>query len=147
MATALGNPTPLPTPAERPQADVVIYDGNCRICTGQMQRLARWDGRGQLSYLSLHDPAVTVRYPDLEHEDLMRNMVIVDGLGQRHRGADAAVHLARTMPSLWWLAPLRLPGTRWLWRWLYGHVARRRYLFGRTAAQCTDGACAWRDPD
>ena len=35
---------PLPSPADRPEAEVVIYDGHCRICTGQIRRLARWDG-------------------------------------------------------------------------------------------------------
>ena len=54
------NPPPLhlPTPAERPDADVVIYDGQCGICTAQVRKLPWWDCQGKLSYLSLHDPEV-----------------------------------------------------------------------------------------
>ena len=27
----------LPTPTERPEADIVIYDGHCKFCTGQVR--------------------------------------------------------------------------------------------------------------
>src|SRR5689334_7244326 len=72
------SPRRLPSPAERPDADVVIYDGHCRICTAQIRKLAWWDCQGKLSYLSLHDPEVAKRYPDLTHERLMEEMVVVD---------------------------------------------------------------------
>ena len=48
----------LPTVLERPEADVIIYDGHCRFCRGQVERLSRWDTGGRLAYLSLHDPEV-----------------------------------------------------------------------------------------
>ncbi len=32
--------TPLPSPADRPNADIVIYDGHCRICTAESQQAA-----------------------------------------------------------------------------------------------------------
>lgn len=132
----------LPTPVDRPAADVVIFDGDCRICMAQMRRLERWDRGGQLAFVSLHDPQIRLRYPDLEHSELMRNLVVVDRRGGRHHGADAFAYLTRRLPWLWWLAaPLNLPGTAPLWRWLYGHVAARRYLFGR-ANKCDDGSCA-----
>ena len=50
---------PLPTPADRPDADVLIYDGHCGICTSQVARLAKWDSRGSLAFVSLHDPLVS----------------------------------------------------------------------------------------
>ncbi len=132
----------LPSPADRPDADVVIYDGDCRICTGQVQRLDRWDGRGRLAYLSLHDPQVAERYPDLSHDDLMQNMYIVDQQDRRHRGAEAIRFLSRRLPRLWWLAPLlHVPLSMPLWQFLYRQVADRRYLFGKTE-QCTDDTCA-----
>lgn len=142
MTTATLGDEPLPTPAERPEADVVIYDGACRICTSQMQRLERFDD-GRLAFLSLHDAEVARRFPDLEHDDLMRNLVVVDGEGRRHRGADAFAYLAGRLPKLWWLRPMRLPGTAPIWRWLYKHVAARRYLFGRIggARGCESGEC------
>ena len=39
---------PLPDMDQRPSADVVIYDGDCRICTSQIRRIQRWDPGGRL---------------------------------------------------------------------------------------------------
>jgi predicted DCC family thiol-disulfide oxidoreductase YuxK len=131
----------LPTPTERPDADVVIYDGHCVICTGQIQRLARWDTKGSLAYISLHDPEVARRWPDLAYDDLMKNMYVVDQQGQRHRGAAAIRYLSRRLPRLWWLAPvLHIPGTLPIWQALYQQVAKRRYRFGRIES-CENGSC------
>lgn len=132
----------LPRPEERPGSDVVIFDGNCRICTAQVSKLAWWDCRKRLSYLSLHDPEVARRYPDLTHEQLMRDMYVVDRQGRRHRGAEAIRYLSRRLRRLWWLAPLlHLPFTLPLWQWVYRQIADRRYRFGRID-DCKDGACS-----
>ncbi len=131
----------LPRPEQLPGADVVIFDGQCVFCRGQVERLRRWDGKGRLAFLSLHDEAVARRYADLTHEQLMREMVVVDRRGNRHAGADAIRYLSRRLPRLWLLAPLlHFPGTMWLWRRLYQFVAQRRYrLRGKTT--CDGGTC------
>jgi predicted DCC family thiol-disulfide oxidoreductase YuxK len=135
-------PTHLPSPTERPDADVVVYDGNCRICTSQIRRLPWWDCQGKLAYLSLHDPEVARRYPDLTYEMLMRDMYIVDRAGHRHRGAAAIRYLSRRLRRLWWLAPLlHIPFSLPLWQFLYRQIADRRYRFGRVES-CDDGACS-----
>jgi predicted DCC family thiol-disulfide oxidoreductase YuxK len=139
---ATEKPSPLVGPEERPDADVVIYDGRCRMCVGQTLRLARLDCGGRLAFLSLHDGRVPQLYPDLSHEALMRDMYVVDRRGRRHRGAAAVRYLSRRLPRLWWLAPLlHLPGTLPLWQWMYQQVAQRRYQFG-TIEACDDEACA-----
>ena len=139
--TLEAQPAILPDPDERPGADVVIYDGHCRICTGQVERLARWDGGHRLAYLSLHDGRAVDRYPDLSHDALMKELYVVDQRGTRHAGASAIRYLSRRLPALWWLAPiLHLPGTLPLWTWLYQQVAQRRYRFGRVEA-CDSGTC------
>lgn len=123
------------------ERDVVIYDGHCRFCSAQVERLRRWDGGGRLQFLSLHDPEAAQRFPDLTHERLMTEMHVVDRHGRRHAGAAALRYLSRRLPRLWPLAPLlHLPGTLWLWRWLYGQIAKRRY---RLAAfgDCETGVC------
>lgn len=134
-------PATLRGPSERPQADVVIYDGECRICSGQVERLARWDRAQRLAFLSLHDPEVARRYPDLKHDDLMQNMYVVDQRGGRHRGAAAFRHLSTRVPRLWWLAPLlHIPGSLPLWQLAYRQVAKRRYRWGRIES-CENGTC------
>ena len=90
----------LPTPAERPDSDVVIYDGHCRICTAQVRKLPWWDCQKKLSYLSLHDPEVARRWPDLSHDRMMQEMVIVDHNGNRHWGAEAIRYLIAPAATL-----------------------------------------------
>ena len=143
MASCVVSPSgKLPSPAERPEADVVIYDGECRICTAQVRKLTWWDCQGKLAYLSLHDPLVASRYPDLTHERLMQEMVIVDRQGRRHGGAEAIRYLTRRLRRLWWAAPaLNFPGTLPLWRFLYRQIASRRYRFGKVD-DCHEGTCS-----
>ena len=145
MATATAPPATvafLPSPAERPNADVVIYDGDCRICTAQIQKLPWWDCQGRLAYLSLHDAEVARRWPDLSHDRLMREMVIIDQHGHRHWGPEAIRYLSRRLRRLWWASPfLHFPGSMILWRPLYRWIARNRYRLSRGRA-CEEGTCS-----
>ena len=130
----------LTDPDARPGADVVIYDGQCRICAGQIRTLARLDLAKQLSFLSLHDRRARDRYPDLSFAELMKQMYVVDRRGKRHGGALAVRYLSRRMPMLWLLAPLlHLPGTLPFWQWFYRQIAERRYRLGQV--QCDEGTC------
>lgn len=132
----------LPTPAELPNAPVVIYDGHCKFCTGQVKNLRRWDGRDRVAFISLHDPEVARRWPDLTHDMLMDQMYVVDPQGNRYGGAAAFRYLTRVLPKLWVLAPiLHIPFSLPLWQFGYRQVAKRRYLMGKTADACDDGAC------
>jgi len=137
---------PLPSLADRPGADVVIYDGHCRICTGQIARLARWDTRGRLAFVSLHDPLVAARWPELSREQLMRAMVVVDRRGGKHAGAAAFRYLSRKIPRLWLLAPLlHIPFTMPLAQFFYRLIANRRYALGGKH-ECDDDSCAVHRP-
>ncbi|MCG8653679.1 MAG: DUF393 domain-containing protein [Pirellulales bacterium] len=120
----------------------MIYDGECNFCRSQVAKLHRFDRGGQkLAFISLHDPRVAQRYPDLSHQQLMDQMYVVDRAGRRHGGADAVKYLSRRLPLLWIIAPiLHIPGTARLWRWMYRQVARRRYrLAGRN---CENDSCS-----
>lgn len=134
----------LPSPADRPKSDLVVYDGDCQFCTRQVERL-NWLDRGkQLSFLSLHDPAIASLLPELTHEQLMREMVVVTPAGKRYGGAGAGRYLSRRLPTLWWLAPLlHIPGSLPLWNWAYRTVARNRYRWNKSRGkdECSSGSC------
>jgi predicted DCC family thiol-disulfide oxidoreductase YuxK len=133
--------THLPTPAERPDADVVVYDGQCGICTAQVGKLPGWDRQQRLSYLSLHDEEVQRRWPDVSRDRLLNEMLIIDRSGRRHWGPEALRYLTRRLPRLWLAAPLAyFPGSMLLWRPLYRWVARNRYRF--SGAHCDTGSCS-----
>ena len=132
----------LPSPAERPDADVVIFDGQCRFCRANVAIFNRLDFAGRLAFISLHDQEVYRRWPDLQHEQLMQAMVIVDRHGQRHVGAASIRYLSRRIPLMWPLAPLlHIPYSMPLWKSLYRLVARNRYLIGGRRIECDDDAC------
>lgn len=138
----------LPDPDQHPETDVVIYDGHCQFCQAQVRRLARFDAwgklvgqSGRLSFISLHDPRVAQRYPDLSYEQLMEQMFVVTPKGEKHGGADAIRYLSRRLPALWPAMPvLHIPGSASLWRWMYGQVARQRYRWNKDS--CENDACS-----
>jgi predicted DCC family thiol-disulfide oxidoreductase YuxK len=133
----------LPTPTENPAADVMIYDGHCRFCTNQVQKLARWDRGKRLAFLSLHDPEVATRYPQLSYDELMKQMYVVTTGGQQYAGAAAFRYLTRRLSRLFLLAPfLHIPFSLSFWQWCYRLVAVRRYkIAGKTADGCKGDAC------
>ncbi|MDA8744461.1 DUF393 domain-containing protein [Rubripirellula amarantea] len=131
----------LPDPDDLKDSNVVIYDGQCNFCLGQVNNLRRLDiGGKRLSFISLHDPRVKERYPDLSHDDLMAQMYVIDRDQNRYGGSDAVRFLSRQLPLLWPVMPiLHIPGTAGLWRWGYHQIAKRRYkLAGKN---CEDGVC------
>lgn len=136
-------PSDLPTPNERPDADVVLYDGRCEFCRARVEQLRWLDRGGRLAFLSLHEPEVAADYPDASPERLLDEMCVVDGAGTHHWGADAVRYLSRRLPRLWWLAPLmHVPASMLLWRPLYRFVARHRYLLGGKIEDCEEGVCS-----
>ena len=127
----------LPDPRESPTHDVVIWDGHCNFCRGQVERLRQLDS-GRLTYLSLHDPRVAELCPELSFQQLMEQLWVVTPNGEHHGGADAGRYLSRKLPKLWWLMPvLHIPGLMPFWRWVYRKVAERRYRIA--GKSCDDG--------
>jgi len=134
----------LPDPRDFPEREVVIFDGDCRFCLRQVRRLQRWDGGARLAFVSLHDPFVREHYPELTHEQLMKEMYVVDHQGNRLGGAVAFRYLARRLPRLWMLAPfLYIPYSLPIWKLGYRLVAAHRYrISGRTQdSACDNGSC------
>jgi predicted DCC family thiol-disulfide oxidoreductase YuxK len=125
----------------RPGVDVVLYDGHCRFCSSQIATLKRLDLGHCLQFISLHDPIVAKRYPDLSFEQLMDQMWIVTHQGQRYGGAEAVRYLTRRLPMLFPFAPLlHFPFSMPVWRKLYGIVARYRYRIA--GKNCENGTCS-----
>ena len=138
-------PDDLPTPEQAPEADVDIYDGKCVFCLGQVRNLKKYDGEGRLAFMSLHDPAVADRYPDLTYDQMMEQMYVVSQSGEKYGGALAIRYLSRQLPKLWWAKPLtHIPYTLPIQQWFYNQVAKRRYKIANKngEADCEGGTCA-----
>lgn len=137
---------PLPSPADRPHADVVLYDGQCVFCRQGMERLQWWDCQAKLAYLSIHDPQVAQLWPDVSHDRLLEEMCLIEGgkqQGRRHWGADAVKVFTRRLRRLWWLMPvMHFPGMMLIARPVYRWVARNRYLIAGKREDCDSGSCS-----
>jgi predicted DCC family thiol-disulfide oxidoreductase YuxK len=144
VAATRYTPEDLPTPADRPSADVVIFDGRCVFCTGQVRNLLKLDGKGRLAFMSLHDPEVVQRFPNLTYDQMMKQMYVIDSDGNQYGGARAVRYLSRRLPKLWILAPLtHIPFTLPIQQWVYDQVAKRRYkIANKDGAECEGGTCS-----
>jgi predicted DCC family thiol-disulfide oxidoreductase YuxK len=148
MAPAIATAEPLaalPSPAERPDADIVVFDGHCGFCATQVEKIQRWDSGERLAYLSLHDEEVERRWPGIDHDRLMKEMLVVDGVGTEYWGPDAIRYLTRRLPRLWWAAwVFYVPGAMFVWRRIYRWVARNRYRISSKFSKnsCASGACS-----
>ncbi len=120
--------------------DTILYDGDCRFCTSQIGILRRLDWGDRLDFVSLHDPSVPVRFPELSYEQLMEQMWVVSKDGRRFGGADAVRYLSTKMPSLFPLIPiLHFPGMMPVWRACYRLIAKWRYRIA--GKNCSEGTC------
>lgn len=134
--------TELPDPAARTDADIVIYDGDCKFCQRQVKSL-NWFTKGRLAFISLHDARSATLFPELTHEQMMQRMYVVTPAGQYYGGASGVRYLSTKHTRLWLLAPLlHIPLSMPLWEYLYNVVAKNRYrLAGKNSDDCADGKC------
>jgi len=129
-----------------PPADgvpVLLYDGQCTFCIGQIRRLeAR--SRGRFVTRSFHDEDALDPFPGLTIEACMKEMKFIDSNGRVAGGIEAAVR------SLAWAHPVvgrllylyYIPGIRWASDQVYAWVARNRYrLAVSRGEQCDTGSC------
>jgi predicted DCC family thiol-disulfide oxidoreductase YuxK len=119
----------------------VLFDGSCTLCRASADRVRRFDSRGRIELLDLHDPSAMQRFPQINREEAMKWMQAVDPQGRVAGGADAWARIGALLPGwnlLAWI--LLVPGIRWLAAKIYAWIARNRYRWNR--AICDDGSCA-----
>jgi len=123
---------------------VLLYDGHCRFCIAQAERLRRWTG-DRIRMVSFRDAGVLARYPSLTTDDCERAMQLVLPDGRVTAGAAAAARALALRPTLAPLAALYfVPGIRQLVDAAYRVVARNRFRLGGKV--CTDEACRLHEP-
>ena len=123
----------------------VLYDGSCSLCRASVARLRRFNTRGRIETLDLHDPSARQRFPQIDREAALRWMQAVDSRGRVWSGAEAWAQIGLLLPGwnlLAWL--LLVPGIRWLAAKVYAWIARNRYRWN--SALCEDGTCSLHIP-
>lgn len=119
----------------------VLFDGQCSLCRASVARARRFDSRGRIEFLDLHDPSARRRFPQVDPEVALRWMQAVDARGRVFSGVDAWARIGMLLPGwnlLAWM--LLIPGIHWLAEKIYAWVARNRYRWNREL--CADGTCS-----
>ena len=121
---------------------VVLYDGRCRLCTAGADRIRGHDSEGALEVVSLHEPAVRARFPDIPLKDVLAEMHFVKPDGSIAKGHDAIREVLRVIPRYRWLSLFwMLPGFQFVADKAYKWVARNRYRWNRKV-HCENDVCS-----
>lgn len=123
-----------------PEPIEIYYDGRCRLCCAQRDRVRRRDPEGRsVRFVDIHDPDVDATELGRTPEQLRARMHARLADGRIVEGMEAVRATARALGRGWLLSPTGWPGLRWVFDRLYDVLARRRHLFGRTS--CEGDAC------
>ncbi|HYV28630.1 MAG TPA: DUF393 domain-containing protein [Candidatus Eisenbacteria bacterium] len=121
--------------------NIVLYDGDCPMCTFQMRGLTWLDWFNVVRFVPMSDPQVAQVAPTLTPEALQAAIHCVTPDGRIYRGARAFRFLGFRIPLLIPLAiVLWIPGVIWVAEKIYQWVSRNRYLLSRVFG-CRE-ACA-----
>lgn len=120
---------------------IVLFDGDCPMCTFQMRVLTWLDWFNVVSLVPIADPRAQAAAPTLTRESLLEAVHCVTAGGQIHRGARCIRFVGMRMPLLVPVAlVLWIPGVIWVAERIYMWVSRNRHLLSRFFG-CKD-ACA-----
>jgi predicted DCC family thiol-disulfide oxidoreductase YuxK len=111
---------------------VIIFDGECVLCSGSAQFVMRHDGRKVYRLLAAQTPLGRALYAhfDLDAQDYETMILLADGVAQLK--SEAVIRIAEGLRLPWSLAAVfRVVPRSWRDR-LYGVLARNRLrLLGR----------------
>lgn len=111
---------------------VVVYDGECTVCTRTVNTLRDWDRDARFELVPYQAEGVPERFPDISAADFERSVQLIGPEG-RFQGAAAVEKILalvpRARPASWlFRIPLVRPIAEWFYRWFARH--RRRFGCG-----------------
>ena len=110
---------------------VVVYDGDCKVCTRLAGTLTRWDARATFEVVSSQAPGVQARFPWIPPGAYRESLQLVDRSGRTWQGAAAVERILDQLPRGRWIAwVFALPFARPLAERFYRWFARNRYRMG-----------------
>ena len=120
---------------------IVLYDGECSLCTFQMRLLTWLDWFNVLQLVPITHPLAAQVAPQIHREALLEAIHCVTPDGRIYRGARALRFVGLRLPILFLVAlVLWIPGVIWIAEHIYQWVARHRQFLSRIFG-CKD-ACA-----
>lgn len=116
---------------------VVVYDGDCKVCTRLAGALSRWDTRATFDVVPSQAPGVQARFPWIPPRAYRDSLQLVGEAERTWQGAAAIERILDLLPRGRWLGWLfSLPFARPLAERAYRWFARSRYRLG-CGAHCS----------
>ena len=119
---------------------VLFFDGDCAFCSTSVQRVARLDKRGQVSFAPLQGKlARELDFTKYASKTSGTMVLLRESDGSVFFRSDAALELARALGGLgglWRIFTLGRFIPKTLRDWLYRQVADHRYLFPGKGDHC-----------
>ena len=114
---------------------IVIFDGNCNLCTTLVQLLEKLDQGQKFRYISMQDE-IALQQWGITSQDCELGMILIDANtpNRRWQGTAAAEEIGRLIPmgEIFVNAYRSLPGLKWMGDRTYEQIRDNRYtLFGK----------------
>jgi predicted DCC family thiol-disulfide oxidoreductase YuxK len=122
-------------PGVGPEDRVVLFDGVCRLCSGWVRFLIRFDRERRFRLAPVQSPEgqAILEWYGLP-TDHYETVLLVEG-ARLSTKSTAVLRVMGGLPFPWWLAAIGRIVPRRIRDWLYDRIARNRYrLFGRREA-------------
>lgn len=117
----------------------VFYDGDCPLCTREIDMLKRRDERGRIRFTNIAAEAFDAASVGFDHAALMARIHGRLPSGERIEGVEVFRRLYAAIGFGWLVAVSRAPGISQLLDLAYRWFARNRL---RLTGRCADGTCA-----
>lgn len=110
---------------------LVVYDGECNICAGNLPWLHRLDWFRVFDDIPYQSQELYDRYPQVQRAECEQALHVVFPDGRIYRGSDATREVFLRMPLTCLVGVvMAIPPIRQVLRYLYGILARNRYRIG-----------------
>ncbi|WP_313010617.1 DCC1-like thiol-disulfide oxidoreductase family protein [Brevundimonas sp.] len=116
-------------PAFADDRPVVLFDGDCALCSGSARKILKHDRAGRIRLAPTQSPlgrALLVHY-GVDPDDPYKMLLIQDGVARQR--SDGVLGIAALLPSPYRLAVLARVVPRGVRDRLYDFIARRRRRF------------------
>jgi len=115
----------------------VIYDGQCKFCIGQIEKMKKHDRAQTFEYLPRQTENLLERFPVLQDEDFNSGLRLVDSENRVAAGADAVYEIYRRFKPYKYLTWIyKVPLLNAIFQKIYQWIAKNRY---RLRGKCDDG--------
>ncbi|BBW93558.1 thiol-disulfide oxidoreductase [Pseudoalteromonas sp. PS1M3] len=124
---------------------IIFYDGNCPLCSTEMQQLKQADKHSLITLEDLNAADFSERYRHINKNQALTYLQAQLKNGEIIYGLDVTYQAWKTVEKHRWLKLFRLPVIRIFADWGYIFFAKHRHSISRLLmpnTQCNNGQCA-----